>query len=82
METIIEMIMQSVVGSILRHIGAGLRFFFLRVIGRRKDVTYTSLRYDDEKSTALANFDNAFANGCLGMIIFVIVILLMVKYLG
>lgn len=30
----------------------------------------------------LCNGDNAFANGCLGIVVIVILILLMVKYLG
>lgn len=80
METIIEMIMQSAVGTILRHIGAVIRYLFLRIICRRKDVSYKNLRYDDKKASALANFDNNFANGCLGMIVIAILIVLMVKY--
>ena len=77
-----EEVLQSIISAIARHIGAGMRYFFLRIICRRKDVSYKNLRYDDKKASALANFDNDFANGCLGMIVFVILILLVVKYLG
>lgn len=77
-----EEIMQSIISAIARHIGAGMRYFFLRIICRRKDVSYKNLRYDDKKASALANFDNALANGCLGMVVIAILILLMVKYLG
>ena len=35
METLIEMFMYSILGSIFRLIGAGLRYFFMRVILRQ-----------------------------------------------
>lgn len=63
--------MQSIISAIARHIGAGMRYFFLRIICRRKDVSYKKL----------CNSDNAFANGCLGMVAIAILIILMVKYL-
>lgn len=72
--------MQSILSAIARHIGAGMRYFFLRIICRRKDVSYKNLCYSDKKDP-LAYNDNALANGCLGMVIIVILILLMVKYL-
>lgn len=37
-----EEIMQSIISAIARHIGAGMRYFFLRIICRRKDVSYKS----------------------------------------
>lgn len=72
--------MQLIIKSIARHIGAGMRYFFLRIICRRKDVSYKKLCNSDKKDP-LAYNDNALANGCLGMVIIVILILLMVKYL-
>lgn len=74
------MIMQSLIRSIAQRMGAAIRYFFMRIVCRRKDVSYKILRYD-KKATALANFDNAFGNGCLGMVVIAILILLMVKYL-
>lgn len=67
-----EEVMLSIISSIARHLGAGMRYFFLRIVCRRKDVSYKNL----------CNGDNAFANGCLGIVVIVILILLMVKYLG
>lgn len=75
------MIMQSLIRSIAQRMGAALRYFFMRIVCRRKNVSYKILSYD-KKATALANFDNAFGDGCLGIIVFVILILLMIKYLG
>lgn len=72
--------MQSIVGSIARHIGVGMRYFFLRIICRRKDVSYKKLCNGDKKDP-LAYNDNAFANGCLGIVVIALLILLMVKYL-
>lgn len=72
--------MQSILSAIARHIGAGMRYFFLRIICRRKDVSYKKL-YNSDKKDPLAYNDNAFANGCLGMIVIAILILFMVKYL-
>ena len=72
--------MQSILSAIARHIGAGMRYFFLRIICRRKDVSYKNLCYSDKKDP-LASNDYALANGCLGMVVIAILILLMVKYL-
>lgn len=58
-----------------------MRYFFLRNICRRKDVSYKKL-CDGDKKDPLAYNDNALVNGCLGMIVIAILILLMVKYLG
>lgn len=81
MEALIEMFMYSIIGSIFRHIGAGLRYFFMRVILRKK-VTYKSLRYDNPKDTVLANFDNAFVNTVFGIVVFCVLLILMVKYMS
>ncbi len=75
-----EEIMQSIISAIARHIGAGRRYFFLRIVCRRKAVSYKKL-YNSDKKDPLAYNDNAFANGCLGMVVIAILILLMVKYL-
>lgn len=60
--------MQSIISAIARHIGAGMRYFFLRIIYHRKDVSYNKLCNSDKKDP-LAYNDNAFANGCLGMVV-------------
>lgn len=73
--------MQSILSAIARHIGAGMRYFFLRIICRRKDVSYKKLCNSDKKDP-LAYNDNAFANGCLGLVVIAILIILTVKYLG
>ena len=72
--------MQSVISAIARHLGAGMRYFFLRIICRRKYVSYKKLCNSDKKDP-LAYNDNAFANGCLGMVVIAVLIILMVKYL-
>ena len=72
--------MQLIIKSIARHIGAGMRYFFLRNICRRKDVSYKNLCNGDKKDP-LAYNDNALANGSLGMVVIAILIILMVKYL-
>lgn len=81
MEALIEMVMYSILGSTFRHIGAVLRYFFIRVILRKK-VTYKSLRYDNPKDMVLANFDNAFVNTFFGFVVFCVLLILMVKYLS
>lgn len=73
--------MQLIIKSITRHLGAGIRYFFLRIICRRKDVSYNKL-CDGDKKDPLAYNDNALVNGYLGMVVIAILILLMVKYLG
>lgn len=73
--------MYSIMSSIFRHIGAGFRYFFMRIILGKK-VTYKSLRYDNPKDTFLANFDNAFVNTFFGFIVFCVLLILMVKYLS
>lgn len=74
--------MQSIVSAIARNLGAGIRYFFLRIICRRKDISYKKLCNSGDKKDPLAYNDNAFANGCLGMVVIAILIILMVKYLG
>lgn len=44
-----EEIMQSIISAIARHIGAGMRYFFLRIICRRKDVSYKKLCNSDKR---------------------------------
>lgn len=74
--------MYSIIGSIFRHIGASLRYFFMRIILGKK-VTYKSLRYDNPKDTVLANFDNAFVNTVIGFVIFFgIFFFIVIKYLS
>lgn len=73
--------MQPIISAIARHIGDGMRYFFLRIICRRKDVSYKKLCNSDKKDP-LAYNDNAIANGCLGLVVIAILIILMVKYLG
>lgn len=76
-----EEILQSIISAIARHIGAVMRYFFLRIVCRRKDVSYKKLCNSDKKDP-LAYNDNAFANGCLGLVVIAILIILTVKYLG
>jgi len=73
--------MQPIISAIARHIGDGMRYFFLRIICRRKDVSYKKLCNSDKKDPIAYN-DNAIANGCLGLVVIAILIILMVKYLG
>lgn len=72
--------MYSLARSILRHIGAGIRYLFLRIVCRRNDVSYKSLRYGDKKASLPDTLDNDLVNGAFGMVVFVILILLTVKY--
>lgn len=72
--------MRLILRAIAVHIGAGIRYFFLRIVCRRKDVSYKKL-YNRDKKDPFAYNDNTFANGCLGMVIIAILILLMVRYL-
>lgn len=72
--------MYCLIRAIAQHIGAWMRYIFLRIICRRKDVSYKKL-YNSDKKDPLAYNDNALANGCLGMVFIAILILLMVKYL-
>ena len=75
------MFMYAIVVSIVQHIGAGVRFFFMQFVLRKK-VVYKSLRYGNPKDMGLANIDNAFVNTFLGATVFCILIILMVKYLS
>lgn len=72
--------MRLILKAIAVHLGAGIRYFFLRIICRRKDVSYKKLCNSDKKDPIAYN-DNALANGSLGMVVIAILIILMVKYL-
>ena len=72
--------MRLILKAIAVHLGAEIRYFFLRIICRRKDVSYKKLCNSDKKDPIAYN-DNALANGSLGMVVIAILIILMVKYL-
>lgn len=72
--------MRLILKAIAVHLGAGIRYFFLRIICSRKDVSYKKLCNSDKKDPVAYN-DNALANGSLGMVVIAILIILMVKYL-
>ncbi len=72
--------MYSLAGSILRHTGAGIIYLFMRIVCRSNDVSYKSMRYGDKKASLLDTLDNDLVNGTFGMVVFVILILLTVKY--
>ena len=79
MELIAEIFIRSWFGSAILHIGAGLRYGFLRLFRRGQKVTYRQIRYASEDFKNIDHADNNLANGFLGFLVLAVIIVLIAK---
>lgn len=79
MELIAEIFIRSWFGSAVLHIGAGLRYGWLRLFRRGQKVSYRQIRYGSEDFKNIDHADNNLANGFLGFLILAVILILIAK---
>lgn len=79
MELIAEIFIRSWFGSAVLHIGAGLRYGWLRLFRRGQKVSYRQIRYGSEDFKNIDHADNNLANGFLGFLVLAVIIVLIAK---
>ena len=78
-EIFTEIFIRSWFGSAIRHIGAGLRYGWLRLFRRGQKVSYRQIRYGSEDFNNIDHADNNLANGFLGFLVFAVILILIAK---
>lgn len=73
---LIAVFIRSWFGSTILHIGAGLRYGFLRLFRRGQKVSYRHVCYGTEDFNNIDHADNNLANGFLGFLVIVIFLLM------
>lgn len=73
------MFIRSWFGSAIRHIGAGLRYGYLRLFHRGQKVSYRQIRYGSEDFNNIDHADNNLVNGFLGLLVLAVVLILIAK---
>ena len=79
MELIAEIFIRSWFGSAVLHIGAGLRYGWLRLFRRGQKVSYRQIRYGSDDFNNIDHADNNLANGFLGFLVLAVIIVLIAK---
>lgn len=79
MELIAEIFIRSWFGSVILHIGAGLRYGCLRLFRRGRKVSYKHIRYGSEDFNNIDHADNNLANGFLGFLVLAVILILIAK---
>ena len=73
------MFIRSWFGSAVLHIGAGLRYGFLRLFRRGQKVSYRQIRYGSEDFNDIEHADNNLANGFFGFFALAVILILIAK---
>ncbi len=79
MELIAEIFIRSWFGSVVLHIGAGLRYGCLRLFRRGQKVSYKHIRYGSEDFSNIDHADNNLVNGFLGFLVLALILILIAK---
>lgn len=69
-EIIAESFIRSWFSSVILHIGAGLRYGYLRLFRRRRKVSYKNIRYSSSED---------LVNGFFGFLVLAVIIILIAK---
>ncbi len=73
------MLIRSWVISVIKHIGAGLRYGCLRMFRRGKKVSYRQIRYGSEDFNDIDYADNNLANGFFGFLVLAVILVIITK---
>lgn len=73
------MFIRSWFGSAVLHIGAGLRYGFLRLFRRGQKVSYRQIRYGSEDFNNIDHADTNLVNEFLGFLVFAVILILITK---
>ena len=74
-----NMFIRSWVISVIKHIGAGLRYGCLRLFRRGQKVTYRQIRYGSEDFNNIDHADNNLANGFLGFLVLAAILIIIAQ---
>ena len=76
MELIAEIFIRSWFGSVIRHIGAGLRYGCLWLFRSGQKVSYKHIRYGSEDFSNIDHADNNLANGFIGFLVLALILII------
>lgn len=79
MELLAEIFIRSWFGSAILHIGAGLRYGFLRMFRRGQQVSYRHIRYGSEDFNDIHHADNNLVNGFLGFLVLAVILIIIAR---
>lgn len=65
--------------TVILHLGAGLRYGWLRLFCRGQKVSYRRIRYGSEDFRDIDHADNNLANGFLGFLVLAVILILIAK---
>ncbi|MBO5182057.1 MAG: hypothetical protein J6B92_09275 [Paraprevotella sp.] len=65
--------------SLIKHIGAELRYDCLWLFRRGQKVSYRQIRYGSEDFNAIDHADNNLANGFLGFLVLAVILILITQ---
>lgn len=78
-EIFTEIFIRSWFGSVVLHIGAGLRYGCLWLFRCGQKVTYRQIRYGAEDFNNIDHADNNLANGFLGFLVLTLILILITQ---
>lgn len=73
------MYIRLLVISVIKHIGAGLRYGWLRLFRRGQKVLYRQIRYGSEDFNNIDHADNNLANGFLGFLVLAAILIIIAQ---
>ncbi len=73
------MLIRSWVISVIKHIGAGLRYGCMRLFRREQKVSYRQIRYGSEDFNDIDHADNNLANGFFGFLVLAVILVIIAK---
>ncbi len=68
-ELLTEMFMRSFIGKMILHIGAGLRYGWLKLFRPGQRTSYKRIRYGSDDFRSIDHADNNLANGFIGFLV-------------
>lgn len=78
-EIIAELFIRSWIGSVILHIGAGLRYGCMRLFRHGQKVSYKHIRYGSDEFSNIDHADNNLANGFIGFLVLAVILILIAK---
>ena len=75
-EIFTEIFIRSWFGSVIRHIGAGLRYGCLWLFRSGQNVSYKHIRYGSEDFSNIDHADNNLANGFVGFLVLALILII------
>ncbi len=81
-ELLTEMFMRSFIGKMILHIGAGLRYGWLKLFRPGQRTSYKRIRYGSDDFRSIDHADNNLANGFIGFLVLAALMALVLNFLS